>query len=700
MSTDLFSHAGNTEAQAKARMAELARLIAYHNHLYHTLDDPEISDAEYDALFAELLQLEAQHPHLKAPDSPTIKVGGTRAAGFTSAKHRVPMRSLANAFTAEGVQDFVNKVTNFFKKNEDKENLQFVVQPKIDGVSLSLTYENGMLVRALTRGDGEEGEDVTANARTLTKPYRADGTIPDKLNAPYPSLVEIRGEVYMENTAFTALNAAQAANGEKVFANPRNAAAGSLRQLDSAITAQRPLKFLAYAFGEWVGDDIPLTEEALIVRFEWWGFENFISIAEYLKSADELIKCHEYWEMQRVERLPYTIDGLVYKVNEKVLQQRLGELARTPRWAIAHKFAAEKAFTTLEGIDIQVGRTGKLTPVARLTPVSVGGVVVSNATLHNQDYITNLDLKIGDTVRIIRAGDVIPKVIGMVEGRVRGEEFTWPTQCPSCGSQAVREEGDADWFCLNHASCPAQLHATLVHMVGRGAFNIEGLGERQLQRLVDEKILTSAAQLFHLEEHRATLAGWEGYGEKSLNNLFANLAKAKRTTLPRLIIALGIPHVGEATAHDLAAHFGTLEALLEAAAGEGAEARFAAIEGIGGVVAASIVHTLNLPANQELLAAWQAAGVVAEPYVAAPKQQGFFTGKVVVLTGTLNSLTRAEAKARLQAQGAKVTGSVSASTDYLIAGAEAGSKLKDAERLGVAVLDEAELLVKLNNVSK
>ncbi|MCA3244178.1 MAG: NAD-dependent DNA ligase LigA, partial [Alphaproteobacteria bacterium] len=629
---------------------------------------------------------------LKAADSPTTKVGATRAAGFTSAKHRVPMRSLANAFTPEDVQDFVARVMKFLGLTQPP---AFVVQPKIDGVSLSLTYENGTLVRALTRGDGEEGEDVTANVRNIA-------SIPFQLQqAPWPALVEIRGEVYMENAAFAALNAAQAAKGEKVFANPRNAAAGSLRQLDSAITAQRPLNFFAYSHG-FITEDFDKfeAESAFLQALSGWGFSVPNQFTQKPNSAEGLLEVYTTAEQQRAS-LPYAIDGIVYKIDRKILQQRLGELARTPRWAIAHKFPPEQARTTLEAIEIQVGRTGKLTPVARLTPVNVGGVMVSNATLHNEDYITQRGISVGDTVWIERAGDVIPQVVGVVNpspGQTSG--FVWPTHCPSCGSQAVREAGEADWFCLNHASCPAQLHATLVHMVGRGAFNIEGLGERQLQRLLDEKILTSAAHLFTLATHRATLAGWEGYGEKSLNNLFANLEKAKRTTLPRLIIALGIPHVGEATAHDLAAHFGTLEALLEAAAGEGAEARFAAIEGIGGVVAASIVHTLNLPANQELLAAWQAAGVVAEPYAAAPKQQGFFTGKVVVLTGTLNTLTRAEAKARLQAQGAKVTGSVSASTDYLIAGAEAGSKLKDAERLGVAVLDEAELLVKLNNVSK
>jgi DNA ligase (NAD+) len=681
--SDLFAHSA---AEVQARMAELAKQIAYHNHRYHTLDDPEIADAEYDALLAELLKLEAEYPQFKAPDSPTNKVGSTRAAGFTSARHRVPMRSLANAFSADDVEDFVARVMKFLGLEVPP---AFIVQPKIDGVSLSLTYEQGKLVCALTRGDGDEGEDVTANVRTI-----AD--IPSQLKGQgWPTLVEIRGEVYMENAAFAALNAAQAQRGDKVFANPRNAAAGSLRQLDRAITAQRPLQFLAYTTGVWEGAAPPASETALLAELQSWGFTTPPELL--VQNIQELLKIYHHWQAERATRTPYAIDGLVYKVNDKALQQRLGELARTPRWAIAHKFPPEQARTVLEAIEIQVGRTGKLTPVARLKPVNVGGVMVANATLHNEDYIRQRDIRVGDWVWVERAGDVIPQVVKTSHELEIGRKdpFTWPTLCPSCGSQAVREAGEADWFCLNHASCPAQLHATLVHMVGRGAFNIEGLGERQLQRLLEEKILISAADLFNLAQHRATLAAWDGYGQKSLDNLFANLEKAKRTTLPRLLIGLGIPHVGEATAHDLAAHFGTLENLLQAANGAGAEATFAALEGIGSVVAASLVHTLNLPANQELLHAWRAAGVVVEAYVAAPKQQGFFTGKVVVLTGTLQALTRAEAKARLQAQGAKVTGSVSASTDYLIAGTEAGSKLKEAQRLGVVVLGEDELLGKI-----
>lgn len=672
---DLFSTSDDT---IKARIAELAAQITHHNHLYHTLDTPEITDAEFDALFRELVQLEEQYPHFKSPDSPTQKVGSTRQAEFQSHKHRAPMRSLGNVFSAEELTDFVTRIQKFLSITEVP---AFIVQPKIDGLSLSLTYENGKLVRALTRGDGETGEDVTTNVRTIAE-------IPAQLtNGPWPSVVEIRGEVYMRNDEFLALNEAQAARGEKVFANPRNAAAGSLRQLDSSITAQRPLRFLAYTMGVWEGAPLPATETDFLQKLQTWGFQT--PPCDTLYRLDSMIEYQQHHEYERSKRL-YAIDGMVYKINRKDFQQRLGELSRTPRWAIAYKFPPEKAQTRLDAIDIQVGRTGKLTPVARLQPVSVGGVLVSNATLHNEDFIKGFDLRIGDTVFIERAGDVIPRVTGYssVRNIYSPPAYQFPTTCPSCGSQAVREEGEADWFCLNHASCPAQLHAHLCHMVGRDALNIEGLGEKQLLRLMEEGILTSASQIFALPTHFATLREWEGYGEKSLTNLQVNLEKAKATTLPRLLIALGIPHVGEATAHDVAQHFGTLPALLEAIDTETASAIFAVIEGIGPIVAGSLVHTLRLPANRELLSAWQAAGLTVAPYVAAPKTLGFFSNKTVVLTGTLTSMSRPEAKARLQAQGAKVTGSVTAKTDYLIAGSEAGSKLDEATRLGIEIIDE------------
>lgn len=679
--TDLFTA---TDDSVKARIAELSKTIAYHNHRYHTLDDPEITDAEYDALWRELVNLEEKYPQFKQPDSPTQKVGSTRQAGFSSHKHRVPMRSLGNVFSAEELTDFITRVQKFLSITEVP---AFVVQPKIDGLSLSLTYENGKLMRALTRGDGEEGEDVTTNVKTIAEiPHHLQGSA-------WPSVVEIRGEVYMRNDEFAALNETQAARGEKVFANPRNAAAGSLRQLDSRITANRPLKFFAYAVGAWEGIELVKSEKELLETLKKWGFKiPYGEDIELFNSIDEMLLFQRNCEDDRSE-LPYTIDGLVFKVNDKTYQQRLGELSRTPRWATAYKFEAERAFTTLLGIDIQVGRTGKLTPVARLQPVGIGGVIVTNATLHNEDYIKDMDLRVGDTVHVYRAGDVIPRVEGIVEGRLRGEKpFAFPTICPSCGSTAVREEGEADWFCLNHASCPAQLHAHLCHMVGRDALNIEGLGEKQLLRLMEEGILKSASQIFDLPQHFDAMRTWEGYGEKSLTNLQASLEKAKATTLPRLLIALGIPHVGEATAHDIALHFGTLEALLAAIDTEEALATFAAIEGIGQVVAGSLVHTLRLPANRDLLAKWQTAGLTVAPYVAAPKVQGFFSGKTVVLTGTLASMSRPEAKARLQAQGAKVTGSVTAKTDFLIAGADAGSKLTEATRLSIVILEENDFL--------
>ncbi|MFN7163071.1 MAG: NAD-dependent DNA ligase LigA, partial [Pseudomonadota bacterium] len=448
--TDLFTVSDDS---VKARIAELTQKIAYHNYRYHTLDDPEISDAEYDALFRELLKLEEQYPQFKRADSPTQKVGATRKAGFTSHKHRVPMRSLGNVFSPEELTDFIERIKKFLSLETTPE---FVVQPKIDGLSLSLTYENGKLIRALTRGDGEEGEDVTTNVKSIAEiPHHLKGSA-------WPSVVEIRGEVYMRNDEFAALNEAQVARGEKVFANPRNAAAGSLRQLDSAITAQRPLKFFAYAYGAWDGMDMPDSEKTLLNILRNWGFEIPLnpnnSNSSFESSIQRLLYLQSKWEDQRSE-LPYTIDGLVFKVNDKSYQQRLGELSRTPRWATAYKFAAERAVTTLLGIDIQVGRTGKLTPVARLQPVGIGGVVVTNATLHNQDYIQQNGLKEGDLVTVYRAGDVIPRVVGWTGSRTLSDyeraPFQFPTHCPSCGSKIVREEGEADYFCLNHASCPA-----------------------------------------------------------------------------------------------------------------------------------------------------------------------------------------------------------------------------------------------------
>ncbi len=680
--TDLF-----TQADAAQRIAQLREQIAYHNHRYHTLDAPEISDAEYDALFRELERLEAENPHLKTAASPTAKVGGTRAAAFSSRPHRAPMRSLGNAFTVEDVDDFVARITKFLSLQTAPE---FIIEPKIDGVSLSLTYQNGKLTQALTRGDGEVGEDVTANVRTIR-------SIPAELaTLSPPQLIEIRGEVYISESDFAHLNDQQAAAGTKVFANPRNAAAGSLRQLDSAITATRPLQYLAYSLGACEPASFaPASESDLITTLQTWGFQTpHIAAAS---SAQGLMEIYQDWQTHRHTKVPYAIDGLVYKVNQKALQTRLGELARTPRWAIAHKFPPEQATTILQNIEIQVGRTGKLTPVAKLAPVGVGGVTITNATLHNQDYIAQRDIRVGDTVFVERAGDVIPQVVSVVEGKrpPTAVPFVFPHVCPACGVAAVREDGEADWRCVNHFTCPAQLEAQLTHVVSRGCFDIDGLGEKQIQLFIKEGLLQTPADIFLLPGHAEALRTWEGFGDKSVTKLNASIEKAKSTTFPRFLAALGIPQVGETTAHDLAGTFADWDTFLAAVRSEDAETKLLTIEGIGPVIAQSLIHFFQTEQNVKLVQAYFANGVHIQAYQSRVKAQGYFTGKTVVLTGTLTSMTRDEAKARLQAQGAKVTGSVTASTHYLIAGDSGGSKLKDAAKHNVPILDEEAFLLHL-----
>jgi DNA ligase (NAD+) len=687
---DLFDFSNQTAPQpaddtkkARARLTELVDLINYHNTQYHTLDNPEISDAEYDALFRELQALEAAHPAWVSSNSPTRKVGGNRAVSFTAKAHRAPMYSLGNAFSAEDVTDFCDRTTRFLGLSGMPD---MIVEPKIDGLSLSLTYENGTLTQALTRGDGETGEDVTANVRTIA-------SIPHVLEGHgHPSLVEIRGEVYMTEAEFAALNERQAAGGLKVFANARNAAAGSLRQLDSTVTARRPLKFLAYAVGVWQGVPLPESEETLLAHLQNWGFT--VPGVQKAAHAAELMDVFTHWKDHRHDAVPYGIDGLVYKVNSKAYQQRLGELARTPRWAIAHKFPPEQVTTKLLGIDVQVGRTGKLTPVAKLAPVHVGGVTVSNATLHNQDYIAQRDIRVGDTVFVERAGDVIPQVVSVVLSQ-RPEStspFQFPHTCPACGSDALRVDGEADWNCINHFNCPAQLEADLIHFVSRGCLDIEGLGEKQIQLFMQKGWLTTAADIFTLNRYESQLLEEEGYGEKSVTNLLQAIEKAKTPTLPRFLAALGIPQVGEATAVDLAHRFGTWEAFLEAAQSPDAREILTSIEGIGPKVAAEIMAFCTEDANKQLFAALTANGVAPQPYAHQAKANGYYTGKTVVLTGTLTAMTRDEAKARLVAQGAKVTSSVTTKTDVVIAGADAGSKLTNARKLGVAVQDETEFL--------
>jgi DNA ligase (NAD+) len=678
---DLFTAA---EVDIQKQMRELAREIERHNTLYHTHDAPEISDAEYDALFKKLQKLEADYPQYASADSPTQKVGGARAGAFTSAKHRAPMRSLGNAFSEEDITDFIDRLTSFLRLDAPPE---MVVEPKIDGVSLSLTYENGKLTRALTRGDGETGEDVTANVKTIK-------SIPQTLSgAEFPTLCEIRGEVYMQDDDFEHLNQQQAEAGGKIFANSRNAAAGSLRQLDAAITAKRPLRFLAYSFGVVDGHEFK-THAGELKALKLWGFT--IPSIGAAKTAAHLMA---HWTQRRDHRhdLPYAIDGLVYKVNDKTLQQRLGELARTPRWAIAHKFPPEQATTILENIEVQVGRSGKITPVAKLKPVHVGGVTVSNATLHNEDYIKQRDIRIGDTVFIERAGDVIPKVVSAVLDKrpANAQPFHFPHTCPACGTKLVRLEDEADWRCPNVSGCPAQHDAFLRHFVSRGALDIDGLGEKQLEEFTRLGFINSAADIFHLNKHRAQIEQLEGYGEKSVSNLLAAIEAAKTPTLQRFIIALGIPNVGEATAADLALHFKTWEKIVEAIKQPDAEALLINISGIGPIVAQSIITHLTERHTVKLVSDLLATGLRPQSATAAPRRSGYFSDKTVVLTGTMESMSRDEAKARLGQQGAKVTNSVTSNTDYLIVGADAGSKLKQATKLGVATLEEKEFLEKL-----
>ena len=683
---DLFS-----AAEVEQRIAKLREQIAYHNHRYHTLDAPEISDAEYDALFQELERLEAENPHLKTAASPTAKVGGTRAAAFVSRPHRAPMRSLGNAFTTEDVDDFVTRVTKFLSLSTAPD---FIIEPKIDGVSLSLTYENGSLVQALTRGDGEVGEDVTANVRTIPN-------IPVQLNTPAaPQLIEVRGEVYISEADFIKLNDQQATTGGKIFANPRNAAAGSLRQLDAKITASRPLRFFAYTWGEM--SEMPAeTQSGVMEAFRKWGF-TVNPLFGRCDSVEALIDFYHDIEERRAT-LGYDIDGVVYKVDRLDWQNRLGFVSRSPRWALAHKFPAEQAMTVLEKIEIQVGRTGALTPVARLTPVTVGGVVVSNATLHNADEIERLGVRPGDTVVVQRAGDVIPQIVRVVEDRPRGKKkFVFPDTCPECGSHAVRETNpktgklDAVARCTGGLVCPAQAVERLRHFVSRNAFDIEGLGEKQIAAFYEDELIRRPDDIFTLEARDAKslkkLKDREGWGSTSARKLFDAIDTRREVELDRFIFALGIRHVGETNARLLARSYGTLdhfEEQMRAAADRESDAwsELLSIDGVGEVLAESIVDFFAEEHNREVVEGLRKAGVKAVPLPEQEKSSPI-AGKTVVFTGSLERMTRSEAKARAEQMGAKVAGSVSAKTDLIVAGPGAGSKLAKAAELGIEVIDE------------
>jgi DNA ligase (NAD+) len=692
-----------TEDDAAEELASLARRIARANIAYHTDDEPEMSDAAYDALRHRNAAIEARFPGLRRPDSPSEQVGAKPRDGFGKVTHAVRMMSLGNAFSEDDVADFVARIRKFLGQKEN-DLLDFTAEPKIDGLSLSLRYENGVLVQAATRGDGEVGENVTSNARTISD-------IPHKIvNAP--DILEVRGEVYMLHTDFDALNERQIKAGEKPFANPRNAAAGSLRQLDSSITKSRPLRFFAYAWGE-VSNPLAKTQSDAIQRFADFGF----SVNPLLAVCGTSACLTEHYSMIEEQRatLGYDIDGVVYKVNDLGFQERLGFRSTTPRWAIAHKFPAEIAHTFLEDIEIQVGRTGALSPVARLKPVTVGGVVVSNATLHNEDYIAGRDskgqpirdgrdIRIGDWVEVYRAGDVIPKIRD-VDVSKRGPDSTpyiFPAKCPECGSDAVREEGDSVSRCTGGLICPAQAVEKLKHFVSRGAFDIDGLGAKQIESFFhDEQLpIREPADIFTLQARDAKnltkLKNRDGWGDISVHNLFQAIEQKRKIPLNRLIFALGIRHVGDSSASLLAGHYTSWDSLEEklsnAKIGEGPEwLDLLSIDGVGAVMAAALVTAFHQDASRASIDRLVQHLDVQNALVASPSDSPV-AGLVVVFTGTLEQMSRAEAKVTAEKLGAKVTGSVSAKTDLVIAGPGAGSKAKKAADLGIRIVSEQEWL--------
>jgi DNA ligase (NAD+) len=690
-----------TEAQAKAELERLAREIAHHDELYYAQDAPEVSDADYDALRQRNSAIEARFPSLVRNDSPSLRVGAAPVAAFGKVRHSVPMLSLGNAFSEEDVVDFIARVRRFLGLGADAP-VELTAEPKIDGLSISLTYENARLVQAATRGDGTEGENVTPNVMTMRE-------IPRRLAGKgIPELIEVRGEIYLRHDDFQKLNAEQAEAGAKVFANPRNAAAGSLRQLDASITARRPLRFFAYGWG--AASKLPAdTQSGVYSSFQQWGLP-LNPLMRVCDTPEAILSFHREMEKNRAS-LGYDIDGVVYKVNRLDWQQRLGFVSRAPRWAIAHKFPPQEAMTRLNDIEIQVGRTGALTPAAKLEPVTVGGVVVSNATLHNEDEIARKDIRIGDTVIVRRAGDVIPQIVGIVpDKRPKGAEpYKFPEVCPACGSSAVREVDertgriDVVRRCTGGLICPAQAKERLKHFVSRNAFDIEGLGEKQIELFYDEGRILRPADIFTLAKRDARLpedkrlAEKKGFGARSVENLFKAIEARRKIPLDRFIYALGIRHIGETTARDLAKALGSFEALRAAglAASKGGKDSDAYqeldnIEGIGATVVDALIdffsETHNLEALDDLL-----REVEVEPFVRATATSPV-TDKTVVFTGTLEKMTRPEAKALAERLGAKVTGSVSAKTDYVVAGSDAGSKLAKARDLGVNVLSEEEWL--------
>lgn len=658
----------------RQRIEQLREEIRHHDYRYYVKDDPEIPDAEYDRLMEELKHLEKKHPDLITDDSPTQRVGGKPLDKFNEVKHALPMLSLGNAFDESDVEDFDRRAR---EKLEVDGALAYFCEPKLDGLAISLRYEDGLLVQAATRGDGQTGEDVTSNARTIQ-------SIPLKLiGKDWPSVLEVRGEVFMSRDGFEQLNERAREKGDKTFVNPRNAAAGSLRQLDPKITAERPLEIYCYGIGETSGDPFAQRHSEILDKLKSWG----LRINPESRKVQGVKGCLDYYRdmQERRDKLGYDIDGVVFKVDRLDQQRELGFVARAPRWAIAHKFPAQEETTRLNDVDFQVGRTGALTPVARLEPVFVGGVTVSNATLHNMDEIERLDVKIGDTVIVRRAGDVIPEIVKVVMQRrpQDAKSIRLPKTCPVCGSDIVREEGEAVARCTGGLVCAAQRKEALKHFASRKALDIEGLGDKLMEQLVEADLVHSPAEIFELENHRDDLVEWEGFGQKSVDKLLASIDASKKTTLPRFLFALGIRDVGESTALQLAQHFGTLGKIMSADA-----ARLQEVPDIGPKVAQRIVDFFGEEHNRDVIQALRENGVHWEDMEGVSDGPKPLEGRTIVLTGTLSSMTRDEAKSKLQALGAKVTGSVSKKTDYLVAGEDAGSKLDKAQDLGVEILDE------------
>ncbi len=671
------------------RVQVLRDELELHNHFYYVLDDPRIPDADYDRLFRELQELEAANPELITPESPTQRVGGAPLPQFTSVRHATPMLSLNNCFSEQELEDFHRRIRDALGIDA----IEYVAEPKLDGLAVSLVYESGKLVRAATRGDGSEGEDITANIRTLR-------SIPLKLRGmDWPHSLDVRGEVYMPKAGFARMNEEAAEKGEKVFVNPRNAAAGSLRQLDPRITANRPLQFYAYATGLLDAKSRPDTHWELLSKLREWGFP----VCDLDERVEGLQGCLSYYaKLEKMRaKLPFEIDGVVYKLDRLAWRDEVGFVARAPRWAIAHKYPAEEVSTRLLDVEFQVGRTGTLTPVARLQPVFVGGVTVSNATLHNMDEINRLGVRIGDTVVVRRAGDVIPEVLKVVAEQRPKDARTihLPETCPVCASPVVQAENEVAARCSAGLTCRAQLHGALMHFVSRRAMDIEGLGDKLLAQLIDQGLVRSPADIYQLTAEQ--LAQLERMAEKSADNVIAAIEHSKQTSLERFLYALGIRDVGETTARDLARHFRQLDAIVDAAQADLHSVHaekdkdrcptLREVPDVGPIVAAHIAQFFTEPQNLAVIAELRQAGV-HWPEVAMVKSDGPLAGKTLVLTGSLSGMSRDQAQARIEAAGGKVTSSVSKKTDYVVAGESPGSKLAKAEKLGVTVLDEAGLM--------